>query len=128
MVLQKMGVAQCEEQIKRFTTLAYRAPEMVDLYSGKPITVSSDIWVSFRVNRFGVKIIINTLLLQALGCLLYKLCFFTTPFGEQTLAILSGTFTIPDNSPYSEELHRLISKPLMSMLMNKVDSLTLSNS
>jgi len=40
-----MGIAQCEEQIKRFTTLAYRAPEMVDLYSGKPITVSSDIWV-----------------------------------------------------------------------------------
>lgn len=53
------------------------------------------------------------LLSQALGCLLYKLCYFTTPFGEQTLAILSGTFTIPDNSPYSEELHTLISKPLM---------------
>lgn len=88
LIPEKMGVAQCEEQIKRFTTLAYRAPEMVDLYSGKPISVSSDIW--------------------ALGCLLYKLCFFTTPFGEQTLAILSGTFTIPDNSPYSEELHRLI--------------------
>ena len=48
LLLQKMGVAQCEEQIKRFTTLAYRAPEMVDLYSGKPISVSSDIWVSLN--------------------------------------------------------------------------------
>ena len=43
-----MGVAHCEEQIKRFTTLAYRAPEMVDLYSGKPISVKSDIWVRLR--------------------------------------------------------------------------------
>jgi len=40
-------VTQCEDQIKRFTTLAYRAPEMVDLYSGKPISIKSDIWVSF---------------------------------------------------------------------------------
>lgn len=48
-LLQKMGIAQCEEQIKRFTTLAYRAPEMVDLYSGKSITISSDVWVRVRV-------------------------------------------------------------------------------
>lgn len=84
----KMGVAKCEEQVERFTTLAYRPPEMVDLYSGKLITTKSDIW--------------------ALGCLLFKLCFFTTPFGEQRLAILSGSFTIPVDSPYSEALHSLI--------------------
>ena len=47
---------------------------------------------------------------QALGCLLYKLCFFKTPFGEQALAIVSGQFTIPDDSRYSDQLHRLISK------------------
>lgn len=26
-----------EEEIQRYTTLSYRAPEMVDLYSGRPI-------------------------------------------------------------------------------------------
>ena len=30
----------------RFTTLAYRAPEMVSLYSGSTITTKADIWVS----------------------------------------------------------------------------------
>ena len=47
---------------------------------------------------------------QSLGCLLYKLCFFTTPFGEQPLAILSGSFCVPDNSRYSDQMHRLISE------------------
>nr|XP_012135003.1 PREDICTED: uncharacterized protein LOC100882026 isoform X2 [Megachile rotundata] len=82
------GVAMVEEEIKKYTTLSYRAPEMVDMYCGKSITTKADIW--------------------ALGCLLYKLCFFTLPFGESTLAIQSGNFTIPDNSRYSRNLHCLI--------------------
>lgn len=47
---------------------------------------------------------------QALGCLLYKLCFFTLPFGESQVAICDGTFIIPDNSKFSFKLHCLISK------------------
>lgn len=83
------GVAMVEDEIKKYTTLSYRAPEMVDLYTcGQPITTKSDIW--------------------ALGCLLYKLCFFTLPFGESTLAIQNGTFTIPDTSKYSKTMHQLI--------------------
>lgn len=42
---QDEGVAQCEEQIQRFTTLAYRAPEMINLYSGSVISTKADIWV-----------------------------------------------------------------------------------
>lgn len=41
------GVAQVEEEIKRYTTLSYRSPEMVDLYSGKVITTKADIWVGY---------------------------------------------------------------------------------
>ncbi|GLH05540.1 Putative glycogen synthase kinase-3 homolog [Gryllus bimaculatus] len=85
---QIQGVPAVEDEIKKYTTLSYRAPEMVDLYSGRPITTKADIW--------------------ALGCLLYKLCFFSLPFGESTLAIQSGNFTIPDNSRYSKGVHCLI--------------------
>lgn len=41
------GVAPVEEEIKRYTTLSYRSPEMVDMYCGKPITTKADIWVKF---------------------------------------------------------------------------------
>lgn len=83
------GVAAVEEEIKKYTTLSYRAPEMIDFYtSPQPITTKSDVW--------------------ALGCFLYKLCFFTLPFGESTLAIQNGNFTIPDNSKYSKQMHQLI--------------------
>ena len=39
-----MGVIPVEEEITKFTTVQYRAPEMVDLYSGYPIGTKSDIW------------------------------------------------------------------------------------
>ena len=63
---------------------------MVELYSGKPLTSKLDIW--------------------ALGCLLYKLSFFSLPFGESTLAITSGKLTFPPAtaSKYSTNLLKLI--------------------
>ncbi|CAI5650755.1 unnamed protein product [Oreochromis niloticus] len=85
---QTEGVAVLEDEIKKYTTLSYRAPEMVNLYGGSVITTKADIW--------------------ALGCLLYKLCYFTLPFGESQVAICDGSFTIPDNSRYSHEMHCLI--------------------
>ncbi|XP_072515714.1 AP2-associated protein kinase 1 isoform X2 [Salminus brasiliensis] len=85
---QSEGVTVVEEEIKKYTTLSYRAPEMVNLYNGKLITTKADIW--------------------ALGCLLYKLCYFSLPFGESQVAICDGNFTIPDNSRYSHDMHCLI--------------------
>ncbi|XP_075457436.1 AP2-associated protein kinase 1 isoform X11 [Ascaphus truei] len=85
---QTEGVTAVEDEIKKYTTLSYRSPEMVNLYSGKVITAKADIW--------------------ALGCLLYKLCFFTLPFGESQVSICDGNFTIPDNSRYSHDMHCLI--------------------
>ncbi|CAN3374234.1 hypothetical protein DIURU_000887 [Diutina rugosa] len=48
------------DDIMHHTTPQYRAPEMVDVTKGFPIDDKSDVW--------------------ALGVLLYKLCFYTTPF------------------------------------------------
>uniref|UniRef100_A0A183CMF6 non-specific serine/threonine protein kinase n=1 Tax=Globodera pallida TaxID=36090 RepID=A0A183CMF6_GLOPA len=75
-------------EIQRYTTLSYRAPEMIDLYSGIPIDTKSDMW--------------------ALGILLYKLCYFLLPFGESALAIQSGLFTFPDSPPISDEIKAII--------------------
>lgn len=82
------SITEVEDEIRKYTTLSYRSPEMVDLYSGKCISTKSDVW--------------------ALGCLLYKICFFSLPFGESALAIQNGSFTIPDDSRYSTGLHTLI--------------------
>lgn len=46
-----LGASECEEQISKFTTLSYRAPEMISLYSGKSITTKADIWVRQNVRE-----------------------------------------------------------------------------
>jgi AP2-associated kinase len=83
-------IQQLEEEIQRYTTLCYRAPEMIDLYSRLPITLKTDIW--------------------AMGCLLYKLMYNTMPFGDSILAIQNGIFTIPDDMAqvYSRDLNLLV--------------------
>lgn len=43
------GASTVEEEIKKYTTLSYRAPEMVDMYCGKAITTKADIWVNKKV-------------------------------------------------------------------------------
>ncbi|XP_048036969.1 AP2-associated protein kinase 1 isoform X7 [Megalobrama amblycephala] len=99
---QSEGVTVVEDEIKKYTTLSYRAPEMVNLYNGKIITTKADIWA------MGCLLYKLCFFFQAMGCLLYKLCFFTLPFGESQVAICDGNFTIPDNSRYSQDMHRLI--------------------
>ncbi|TQS37676.1 hypothetical protein Golomagni_01840 [Golovinomyces magnicellulatus] len=84
---------QLEEDIQKHTTLQYRSPEMVDVYRRLSIDEKSDIW--------------------ALGVLLYKLCFYTTPFEAQgQLAILNASFTFPDYPIFSDKLKALIASML----------------
>lgn len=78
-----------EAEIGRHTTMQYRAPEMIDLYSKRPIDEKSDVW--------------------ALGVLLYKLCYYTTPFEEHgSLAILNVQYRIPPYPMYSSQMNMLI--------------------
>ncbi|KAM0454056.1 hypothetical protein ACHAO4_004804 [Trichoderma viride] len=82
-----------DEDIQKHTTLQYRSPEMVDVYRKQPINEKSDIW--------------------ALGVLLYKLCYYTTPFEDQgQLAILNASYKYPSYPVFSDRLKSLIAMML----------------
>lgn len=62
---------------------------MVDPYLRRPVDEKSDVW--------------------ALGVLLYKLCYYTTPFEEHgPLAILNVQYKIPPYPVYSTQMNALI--------------------
>ncbi|UNI21342.1 Non-specific serine/threonine protein kinase [Purpureocillium takamizusanense] len=89
---------QMDEDVQKHTTLQYRSPEMIDVYRKQPLNEKSDIW--------------------ALGVLLYKLCYYTTPFEDQgQLAILNASFRYPSHPIFSDRLKKLIA----SMLREKLD-------
>ncbi|KAK5988983.1 Serine/threonine-protein kinase ppk30 [Cladobotryum mycophilum] len=68
-------------------------PEMIDVYRKQPIDEKSDIW--------------------ALGVLLYKLCYYTTPFEDQgQLAILNASYKYPSYPVFSDRLKKLIASML----------------
>lgn len=78
-----------EDDVQKHTTLQYRSPEMIDVYRKQPIDEKSDIW--------------------ALGVLLYKLCYYTTPFEEQgQMAILNASFKYPHYPAFSDRIKKLI--------------------
>ena len=78
-----------EDDVQKHTTLQYRSPEMIDVYRKQPIDEKSDIW--------------------ALGVLLYKLCYYKTPFEEQgQMAILNASFKYPGYPSFSDRLKKLI--------------------
>ncbi|PIL31318.1 transporter [Ganoderma sinense ZZ0214-1] len=82
-----------ETELNRHTTLQYRAPEMIDVHLRRPIDEKSDVW--------------------ALGVLLYKLCYYTTPFEEHgPLAILNVQYKIPPYPVYSTQMNGLIGSML----------------
>uniref|UniRef100_A0A915PTW9 non-specific serine/threonine protein kinase n=1 Tax=Setaria digitata TaxID=48799 RepID=A0A915PTW9_9BILA len=92
-----------EEEIHRYTTLAYRAPEMIDIYSGKLIGTKTDIW--------------------ALGVMLYRLCYFSLPFGESSLAIQNCSYNFPTEPNYPEELRAIIKDMNIQLICRSLEVL-----
>ncbi|GAB7358041.1 hypothetical protein MBLNU230_g0204t2 [Neophaeotheca triangularis] len=82
-----------EEDVQKHTTMQYRSPEMIDVWRKQPINEKADIW--------------------ALGVLLYKLCYYTTPFEEVgQMAILNASFRFPNHPSFSDKLKKLIKSML----------------
>ncbi|KAK4797300.1 hypothetical protein SAY86_029626 [Trapa natans] len=88
-----MGIE--EDNIRKHTTPAYRAPEMWDLYRRELINEKVDIW--------------------ALGCLLFRICYLKSAFdGDSKLQILNGNYRIPDLPKYSSFITDLIRELLQA--------------
>ncbi|KAL7718781.1 non-specific serine/threonine protein kinase [Entamoeba marina] len=86
---KKGDCGMIEEDIQKYTTLAYRSPEMINLYDYKPIGRKADVW--------------------ALGCILYKLCYFVTPFDESPMKIQFCKYEIP-NKNFSDKVTQFFDK------------------
>ena len=85
LALKGMELERLREEIEKETTIQYRAPEMCDLLRRRGISEKVDVW--------------------ALGVLLYKLCYFTTPFeNDGQFAILNGRYEIPAQPYYTKSL------------------------
>ncbi|KAJ3298216.1 hypothetical protein HDU79_000104 [Rhizoclosmatium sp. JEL0117] len=83
-------IRKMEDEMEKVTTLQYRAPELCDLYMRLGVSEKIDVW--------------------ALGVLLYKLCYFVTPFENSgKLAILNARYDIPTHPQYSTDMTNLIS-------------------
>ncbi|KAL3622438.1 hypothetical protein CASFOL_033849 [Castilleja foliolosa] len=97
---EEMGIE--EDNIRKHTTPAYRAPEMWDLFRREVINEKVDIW--------------------ALGCLLFRICYFKLAFdGESKLQILNGNYRIPDLPKYNTLLTDLIRDTLQSSPNDRPD-------
>ncbi|XP_019762219.1 cyclin-G-associated kinase isoform X1 [Dendroctonus ponderosae] len=71
-----------EDDLAKFTTPMYRAPEMVDTWSNYVIGPPIDIW--------------------ALGCILYTLCYMKHPFDDSAkLRIINAKYTLPPDPKFA---------------------------
>ncbi|XP_017777100.1 PREDICTED: cyclin-G-associated kinase [Nicrophorus vespilloides] len=71
-----------EENLARFTTPMYRAPEMIDSWSNFYVGPPVDVW--------------------ALGCILYTLCYMKHPYEDSAkLRIINANYVLPPDPKYS---------------------------
>ncbi|KAM7257508.1 hypothetical protein ACFE04_013249 [Oxalis oulophora] len=97
---EEMGIE--EDNIRKYTTPAYRAPEMWDLFRRELINEKVDIW--------------------ALGCLLFRICYFKSAFdGESKLQVLNGNYRIPELPKYNTPVTDLIRDMLQASPADRPD-------
>lgn len=107
-----------QEKFERETTLMYRPPEMIDLYTRHIIDFKGDSWM--------------------LGCVLFTLAFCKHPFQDQSqLAIVNAHYNFPSVSRFDEKFHGLISwilnpspieRPSIGEILNALDNYETINS
>ncbi|XP_035220350.1 serine/threonine-protein kinase 16-like [Stegodyphus dumicola] len=99
--------------------MAYRAPELFNVESHSSIDERVDIW--------------------SLGCCLYAMCYFKSPFdaayqrGDSVaLAVISGVIEFPEITPYGNGMHNLVKsmlevsalqRPFIDGILFQIDSL-----
>eukprot|EP00762_Andalucia_godoyi_P008475 ANDGO_05749.mRNA.1 putative serine/threonine-protein kinase DDB_G0280111 len=102
-LVTKEELQEAEADIGRNTTMAYRAPEQCDLYARMPVYEKVDVW--------------------ALGCILYKLCYYKTPFEDNgALQIINVKYDFPPFPQYSQRVKDLISKIFIADPVERPDT------
>ena len=102
-----------EDELAKYSTPMYRAPEMLDTWSNFPINQAVDIW--------------------AAGLVLYAVCFNKHPFEDSNkLAIVNGNYRIPSADSRYKTFHPLInamlsldprSRPTAPQLLDQVSTI-----
>jgi serine/threonine protein kinase len=83
------------DNVSKRTTAMYRSPELADvegtaMFGSGELTEAVDVW--------------------AMGCVLYSMAFFKSPFPLEGLR--TDRYTIPSSSPYSPDVHAIIARML----------------
>lgn len=125
-------------------SITYRPPELFQVNSRCEIDERTDVWVRFQLQIQKKLDHAGTFwpLFQSLGCLLYAMCFYKSPFdtiferGDSVaLAVQGNNLKFPPNSTFSTDMHNVITwmltpniavRPYLSQIMDRIKDM-LSN-